>query len=222
MHTSRPSSPARRDPGSVTSRLQRGDHVEPRGLARAVPPGGPEPEPAMDSVYVEATRTRRAGVARAPRRSVRLCLCHRHRRAWSVRPGSLPGADLDGACVCGPDHIPRGASRAAPPDHGRRGPGLHRGGAEAAAGGWPRPPAPRCPGHAASLPGRSLGEDARAASGDGRCNWLRAPLPDLAKKKFLAVFSNSLKGSSAGSGRPLSFRDRCSFRVPRASLEARL
>lgn len=40
VHTPRPPRPIRRDPGSVTSHLRRGDPVEPGGLGQSLPPEG--------------------------------------------------------------------------------------------------------------------------------------------------------------------------------------
>lgn len=114
-----------------------------------------------------------------------------------MRPGSLPGVTWMAPAFVGQSAFP-GERPGRRPDHGGRGPGVCRRGTAAPRRSWP---VPVTPGQRGS-----------------RRTWLRAPLPDLAKK-FLALFSKTFTGcpwrSSPSSGRPLSLRDRHGVRMPR-------
>lgn len=192
VHTPRPPRPIRRDPGSVTSHLRRGDPVEPGDLGRSLPPeglstswrrislrGGTKdaasprgegPSPFRCSFFVTTPSPRVRGAQGDGPSSVSLLPAS---EGVVGEAGLPPRGDLDGACVCGPNRIPRGASQTAPPDHGGRGPGVCRRGTAAPRRSWP---VPVTPGQRGS-----------------RRTWLRAPLPDLAKK-FLALFSKTFTG----------------------------
>lgn len=145
VHTPRPPRPIRRDPGSVTSHLRRGDPVEPGGLGRSLPPeglstswrrissrGGSKdaasprgegPSPFRCSFFVTTPSPRVRG-AQGDGPSSASLLPASASEGVVGEAGLPPRGDLDGACVCGPNRIPRGASRTAPGPRRARARGL--------------------------------------------------------------------------------------------------